>query len=57
MNSGIGYIYAAVLLAPGVESSIADAVHPAEIDDLHSRFGLFQDANDLLFGKSLRFHV
>lgn len=54
---GIRYISAAVLRAPSVKSSIADAVHPAAINDLHAGFCLFQDANDLLFDKSFHFHV
>jgi len=47
------YFHAAKLGAPGAKGYVADAVHSAEINDLHAGLGLLQNANDLLLGESL----
>jgi len=52
----VGRLHAAKAGAPLVEGWLAKATGPAKFLDGHARVSLFEEANDLLIGKSGLFH-
>ena len=50
-------VHAAILGFPFIDGRIADAVLAAQIGDGNTRLVLFQNADDLVFGKSAAFHL
>ena len=52
----VGRLHAAKAGAPLVKGGLAKATGPAKLLDGHARVSLFEEANDLLIGKSGFFH-
>jgi hypothetical protein len=52
----VGRLHAAKAGAPLVKGGLAKATGPAKLLDGHARVSLFEEANDLLIGKSGLFH-
>ena len=54
---GVGRLHSTKSGAPFVKSNVAKPTLATELLDWHPRFGLFQKADDLFFGKSCSFHI